>query len=106
MQRQSEKSSPRVHAREESTQAQATIVQMVRYSSEFSRLFVFPIRIFRVLEVPQRASAGDRGNGREVVGRRGGTRGPFESPCVPSIVPHHPSLPIRKDHIGPNQPHT
>src|SRR5260370_37905237 len=100
MQRQSEKSSPRVHAREESTQAQATIVQMVRYSSEFSRLFVFPIRIFRVLEVPQRASAGDRGNGREAVRRRGGTRGPFESPCVPRIVRRLAALPIRNDPVG------
>src|SRR5215470_421119 len=47
--------------------------------------FVFPIRILRVLQVPERAAAAHNRQSLEVVlgGRRGGR--PFERPGVPRI---------------------
>src|ERR1700674_3619893 len=47
---------------------------------------VLPVRIVRVLKVPERAAALDRGNGVEVVCRRRRIRGPFERPRIPGIT--------------------
>src|SRR5262249_2426026 len=47
--------------------------------------FVLPIRIVRVLEVPQRAAAAHQGDGLGVVRRRGGGGRPLERPRVPGI---------------------
>src|SRR5215510_7524053 len=47
--------------------------------------FVFPIRILRVLQVPERAAAAhDRQNLEVVLGGRRCSR-PFERPCVPRV---------------------
>src|SRR5262245_6069704 len=47
---------------------------------------VFPIRILRVLEVPQRSPTTHRGSLLEVVGRGRRSRGPFQGPGIPGIV--------------------
>src|SRR6266853_3200576 len=60
---------------------------MLRCSIEFSSLFILPIRIFRMLDVPKRTPAPDNGNlGKVVFGWRR-SRGPLECPCVPGIAP-------------------
>jgi hypothetical protein len=51
-----------------------------------SSSLVLPVRIFWVLDVPERAPAFDDGNSGEVVFHRRRTRGPFERPRVPRIV--------------------
>src|SRR6476646_5344517 len=52
-----------------------------------SSLLVPPVRIFRVLEIPERPPTSDRWNQREVIcGRRRG-RGPLECPGIPWIAP-------------------
>src|SRR5882762_9951402 len=56
------------------------------YSSR-SPLLVLPVRIIRVLDVPERAAALDGWNDREVICRRRRTSGPFESPGIPGIGP-------------------
>src|SRR5437016_7399400 len=51
-----------------------------------SPLFVIPIRISRMLKVPERAAALDGRDGMEVVCRRRRIRGPLECPGVPRIT--------------------
>src|SRR5262250_1165297 len=60
---------------------------------------VAAVRVFRMLQIPQRPAAGDCRDGRKVVCRRWGAYGPFESPCVPGIIPCNVSLPIRNDEV-------
>src|SRR6266581_8049115 len=60
---------------------------------------VAAVRVFRMLEIPQRPPAGDSRDGSKVVRRRRGAYGPFESPCVPGIIPRPLSLPIRNDEV-------
>src|ERR1700722_20921994 len=55
------------------------------------------IGIYRMLQVPQRASARDRRNGRKVIRRWRRTDGPFQRPRVPGIVTGSGSLEIRDD---------
>src|SRR5713226_3385246 len=52
----------------------------------FAPSLVLPVRVFRVLKVPERATALNRWNDGEVVCRRRRTSGPFESPRIPGIV--------------------
>src|SRR5215468_9659087 len=69
---------------------------------EFAALIaslVSAVRIFRMLQIPQRPAAGDCRDGRKVVCRRWGAYGPFESPCVPGIIPCNVSLPIRNKEV-------
>src|SRR5262249_12159378 len=69
---------------------------------EFAALiasFVSAVRIFRMLQIPQRPAAGDCRDGRKVVCRRWGACGPFESPCIPGIIPCRSALPIRNDEV-------
>src|SRR6266851_9524759 len=49
-------------------------------------LLVLPVRIVRMLKVPERAATLDGWDGVEVVWARRRIRGPFESPRVPRIV--------------------
>src|SRR6266851_5940689 len=49
-------------------------------------LLVLPVRIVRMLKVPERTAALDGWDGVEVVCRRRRIRGPFESPRIPRIV--------------------
>src|SRR5713226_1231983 len=51
-----------------------------------SPLFVLPVRIIRMLKVPEGAAALDRRDGIEVVCGRRRIRRPFESPRIPRIV--------------------
>src|SRR5207245_11464055 len=51
-----------------------------------SPLFVIPVRISRMLKVPERATALDRRDGIEVVCRRRGIRGPLECAGIPRIA--------------------
>src|SRR5215813_13253887 len=60
---------------------------------------VAAVRVFRMLQIPQRPAAGDCRDRRKVVCRRWGAYGPFESPCVPGIIPCNVSLPIRNDEV-------
>src|ERR1700675_1926875 len=79
---------------------------MPRYSMKFSCLFIFPIRIFRVLEIPKRAPAAHHGClGKVVIGRRR-TGGPLERPSVPGIVPGWLALPKRPEKIDHEHKHT
>src|SRR5208282_6403013 len=47
---------------------------------------VLPVRVFRMFQVPQRASAADDRGHREVVFGWWRSRGPFERPCIPGII--------------------
>src|SRR5262245_2916857 len=60
---------------------------------------VAAVRVFRMLQIPQRPAAGDCRDRSKVVCRRWGAYGPFESPCVPGIIPCKSSLPIRNDEV-------
>src|SRR5262245_35018329 len=60
---------------------------------------VAAVRVFRMLQIPHRPAAGDGRDGRKVVCRRWRAYGPFESPCVPGIIPCKSSLPIRNDEV-------
>src|SRR5437588_12953846 len=52
----------------------------------FSPLFVIPVRISRMLKIPERAAALDGRDGIEVVCRRRRIRRPLECPGVPRIT--------------------
>src|SRR6202011_50687 len=52
----------------------------------FFPLFVRPVRIVRVLQVPERAAALNYRDGGEIIGRRRRVRGPFERPRIPWIT--------------------
>src|SRR6266404_1212937 len=56
------------------------------YSATRTPLLVFPVRIVRVLEVPERTAALDRWDDGKVIFRRRRFSGPFESPGIPGIV--------------------
>src|SRR5258705_12525967 len=64
------------------------VITLVPYSYSATRtpLLVFPVRIVRVLEVPERAAALDAWNDGKVIFRRWRTCGPFESPGIPGIA--------------------
>src|SRR5262245_50639593 len=62
-------------------------------------LLVAAVRIFRMLQIPQRPSAGHCRNGCKVVRGWWGAYRPLESPCVPGIIPRNISLPIRNDEV-------
>src|SRR6267378_1826836 len=49
-------------------------------------LLVLPVRIVRMLKIPERAAALDGWDGIEVVCRRRRIRGPFERPRIPRII--------------------
>src|SRR5579864_6223127 len=51
-----------------------------------SPLFIIPIRISRMLKVPERAAALDYRDRCEVIGRRRRIRGPLECPGIPRIA--------------------
>ena len=55
-------------------------------SSAACVIFVFPIRVVRMFQVPQRPAAADGRDLLEVVGRRRRGRRPFQRPGVPRIV--------------------
>src|SRR5262245_13107723 len=75
------------------------VIAFVALIARFPYSLVAAVRIFRMLQVPQGPAAGDCWDGRKVVCRRWGACGPFESPCVPRIIPCKSSLPIRNDEI-------
>src|SRR5215467_4384756 len=63
-------------------------------------LFVLPVRIFGMFQVPQRTAAADDGSLGEVVfgGRR--RRRPFERPPVPRIGAGRPAVEERRNKIN------
>src|SRR5215831_12355084 len=61
--------------------------------------FVAAVRIFRMLQIPQWPAAGDCRDGCKVVCRWWRADGPFESPCVPGIIPCKSPLPIRNNEV-------
>src|SRR5690242_2811280 len=62
-------------------------------------LFVFPVRIFRMFQVPQRTAAADFRQRRVVVfgGRRGGS--PLQRPGIPRIVTGFAAATNGGDHV-------
>src|ERR1700683_1440161 len=73
---------------------------------KFSGLFIFPIRILGVLEIPKRAPAAHYGcRGKVIIGRRR-TGGPLERPRVPGIVPGQLALPKRPEKIDDERKHS
>src|SRR5579864_5094572 len=56
------------------------------HSSQSPLLFVLPVRIGRVLKVPQRAAALNDWEPGKVIGRRRRIRGPLKCPGVPRIA--------------------
>src|ERR1039458_8009363 len=62
-------------------------------------LLVLPVRVFRMLQVPQRTTASHHGNrGEVVIGWRGaGT--PLQSPGVPGIVARQLALEVGRDQV-------
>src|SRR5580704_6754060 len=79
---------------------------MSRYSMKFSCLFIFPIRIFGVLEIPKRAPAAHHGCRRKVVIGRRRTGGPLQRPRIPRIVPGCVAFPKRPEKIDDEHKHT
>src|ERR1700683_2002751 len=65
-----------------------------------SSSLVLPVRIFWVLDVPERAPAFGDGNSGEVVFHRRRTCGPFECPGVPGIVSSNLPFEIRPEQIS------
>jgi hypothetical protein len=65
-----------------------------------SSSLVLPVRIFRVLDVPERAPAFDDGNSSEVVFHRRRTRGPLERPSIPGIISSGFAFEIRPEQIS------
>src|SRR5258708_5245959 len=61
-------------------------VAVVAFIGFASRLFVFPVGIGRVLDVPKRAATLDRRSLGKIVFRRRRRRGPLECPRIPGIV--------------------
>src|SRR5271165_4154409 len=64
-----------------------------------SPLLVLPVRIFRMLQVPQRTAAAHHRLFREVIVRRRRTRAPLQRPRIPRIVSRWLSLEIRPHKI-------
>src|SRR5262249_19251483 len=58
---------------------------------------VATVRIFRMLQIPQRPATSDYRYGCKVVCGWWGAYGPFESPCVPGIIPCESPFPIRNN---------
>src|SRR5882724_1998664 len=52
-----------------------------------------------MLQIPQRAAAGDGRNGSKVVCRWRRTHGPLESPRIPGVVPCFRSLEVRNNKV-------
>src|SRR6516225_7354444 len=66
--------------------------------------FVFPIRIVRMLHVPERPATVDGRHFLEVVRRRRRCRRPFQSPGLPWIVARRLAFPQRNHNVvGKNQ---
>src|ERR1700686_715108 len=63
-------------------------------------LFVLPVRIIRMLKVPEGAAALDRWYEGEVVCRRRRLSGPFESPGIPWIASSRFAAKIRPDQVS------
>ena len=66
--------------------AMRAVRSLRRWLSSLAPSLVAAVRIFRMLQIPQRPPARDHRNRREVVGRRRRARRPFERPGVPRIV--------------------
>src|SRR5260370_8019476 len=66
-------------------------------------LLVSAVRIFRMLEIPQRPAACDSRNRSEVVSRGRRTYRPFESPCIPWIISDLSPPPVRNDKVADKQ---
>src|SRR5215471_771207 len=73
----------------------ASALVMVSLSSSL----VLPVRVFRVFQIPKWARATDYGNGLEVVLRRRRSRGPFESPRIPRVIPGLAALAQRNENV-------
>src|SRR5271166_4956157 len=69
-------------------------------------LFVLPIRIVRMLEVPQRATAVNGWDRREIVDRRRRTCGPFQSPRVPWIISRNLAPKVGPQQVVDEHQHT
>src|SRR5713101_8352536 len=63
-------------------------------------LVVFPIRIVRMLEVPQWSATSYHRDPCKVVRRRGRRRRPLEGPCVPRVASGALAFEIRKEQVG------
>src|SRR5215472_7548874 len=68
-------------------------------------LLVLPIRIFRMLQIPQRTTTSDLGDSRKVIRRRRRSGGPFERPRVPRIAPGGRTPQVRPQQIGYEDQH-
>src|SRR6476646_2089903 len=64
---------------------------------------VAAVGVFGMFQIPQRTAAGDYRDGSKVVRRGRGAYGPFESQCVPGIIPCRVSLPLRNDKVSYKQ---
>src|SRR6202046_5256845 len=65
--------------------------------------FIFPVRIFRMFQIPKRSTTFDRGNHGKIVVGWWRSRGPLEGPGVPGIVtgqraPEHGPQKIRDEY--------
>src|SRR5215831_654051 len=65
-----------------------------------SCLFVLPIRVFWVFQVPERAAAAHHRQRLEVVLRWRRGRGPFERPGVPGVIARQRTAAPRDEQIG------
>src|SRR5262245_55893718 len=61
--------------------------------------FVLPIRVIRVLQVPERPAAADGRDRLEVVTRRRRRRGPLQRPGVPRVVARRSAVAQRGEHV-------
>src|SRR5665213_3072710 len=61
--------------------------------------FVVPVRVFRMLDVPEWTAAMDDRCRSEVIGRRWRSGGPLQRPRIPGIIARHLSLVIGVDQV-------
>src|SRR5689334_6340076 len=69
------------------------------FTFDRSQLFVFPVRVVGMFEVPKRTTALHHGDLRKVVLRRWRRRGPFQRPRVPWIISRGSAFTQRTDDI-------
>src|SRR5213593_686348 len=90
---------PRYGRRHASGVSRAGVVIAFVALIALSLSLVAAVRVFRMFQIPQRTAAGNCRNRSKVVRRWRGAYGPFESPCIPGIIPCRVSLPIRNDEV-------
>src|SRR5580704_8366631 len=74
-------------------------IALLNADQHSAKLFVLPIRIFGMFQIPQRTPASDHRQFREVVIRWRGCRRPLQRPRIPRIVSGNLAFVIRRNDV-------